>query len=208
MPKADLLGQRFGRLVVQASVRHNGWMRWECLCDCGGKNIVATSTLRQGGVKSCGCYGRETRVKHGHYGSRTYSIWQDMLSRCRNPNTEAYDNYGGRGIKVCERWTVFVAFLEDMGEAPKGLTLDRKDNNADYTPGNCVWASRRAQANNRRTNVYVTVHGKRMTVAAACRAYNLKEQQVADARRKQADVRLGIKRTHQEIIDKLLEDVL
>jgi len=95
------------------------------------------------------------RYRHGHrpkYGktSPTYNSWRDMKRRCHNPNRKAYKNYGGRGIKVCDRWMDFVNFLEDMGECPEGLTLDRINNDGNYEPGNCRWATRKQQVQNRR----------------------------------------------------------
>jgi hypothetical protein len=95
------------------------------------------------------------QFKHGQSGSRTYVIWSGMLKRCNNPRARAYLNYGGRGIKVCERWYGFAAFFTDMGESPPGLMIERLDNDRGYEPGNCIWALRSVQNRNRR-NVYLT----------------------------------------------------
>ena len=95
----------------------------------------------------------------------TYRSWSNMKSRCNNPNCDQYDRYGGRGIGICERWVSFDNFLEDMGERKTGLTLERKDNDGDYSAENCVWDSRKAQANNRNTNHFITAFRKTMTLA-------------------------------------------
>lgn len=96
--------------------------------------------------------------------TRTYRSWASMLNRCRNENYHRYDRYGGRGIKVCKRWLCFNNFLSDMGERPKGTTLERLDNDGDYNPQNCEWSTRKAQANNRRSNRLITAFGVTRTL--------------------------------------------
>jgi hypothetical protein len=117
------------------------------------------------------------RITHGHGSSRnpTYSKYQAMKQRCLNPKHEAYDNYGGRGIKVCDRWlNSFENFLADMGESPAGMTIERQNSNGDYEPGNCVWATKAEQARNTRHNVKVTIEGKTYaTLREAAEAYGL-----------------------------------
>lgn len=98
-------------------------------------------------------------TKHGKTGTRTYRIWQAMLNRCRNKNVINFENYGGRGIKVCVRWHTFNNFLKDMGEAPLDRSIERKNNNANYNPGNCRWATRTEQARNTRRNRKITFNG-------------------------------------------------
>lgn len=116
--------------------------------------------------------GREpgTRERHGMKGTRTYRIWKVMLTRCNNPNVINYSIYGGRGITVCPRWWSFVAFLADMGDAPDGLTLDRKDGDKNYEPDNCRWATYSEQNNNRGDyNVFYTLDGVSLTLPGWCR---------------------------------------
>lgn len=104
-------------------------------------------------------------TKHGMYGTPIYRTWLRMIQRCHNPNNRNYDGYGGRGIKVCDRWRKFENFFEDMGDAPKGLTLERIDNNMGYSPDNCMWATRKEQARNRRTTRFYTLNGETLTVS-------------------------------------------
>jgi hypothetical protein len=155
----DLTGQTFGRLtVVSRSVAQRGNSYWNCRCVCGVERRVSLPNLRSGHVRSCGCLSRESRATrstiHGHarVGARTreYSSWHSMVSRCTNPNIEPYAKYGARGIKVCARWLDFVNFLADMGERPPNTSLDRIDNDGNYEPGNCRWATASEQMKNRR----------------------------------------------------------
>lgn len=160
MRALDLAGKRFGKLLAIERLEANGksGLMWRCVCDCGGTKVAAAKFLNGGMFVSCGC----GAIKHGHSAggsrSKTYMAWDAMRSRCNNPEHAAYDDYGGRGIKVCERWSKFENFLADMGEKPAGLSLDRKENSLGYSKENCRWATKAEQNRNTRSNRMVT-HG-------------------------------------------------
>lgn len=149
MKRLDLVGDKFGKLTVLSLVGYKGYRGWwEVKCDCGSKLVVKTGDLRSGNTKSCGCY----RVTHGCSKSTLYKVWTGMKGRCSNPKCPTYKYYGGRGIKVCERWnTSFEAFKEDMSPTyKKGLELDRIDTNGDYSPENCHWVTKYENLTNQR----------------------------------------------------------
>lgn len=169
----DLDGQKFTRLTVIAYVGKNGpHHHWECMCECGNTSYPSSQKLRDGRTMSCGCLQKERLQAairtHGKSQTKIYSIWCNMRRRCQDKRVPAYKNYGARGIRVCDRWQSFVSFYEDMGDPPTdGHTIERSNNDGDYTPDNCVWATRKDQARNRRNNRTVTYMGEKMTLSEA-----------------------------------------
>jgi hypothetical protein len=154
-------GQRFGRLVVIEEI-DQGFGRFRtfrCECDCGQIKDVRLSHLTLGKTLSCGCYHRDRLTKHGLAGSKVYLRWNSMLQRCNNSNDKAFKNYGGRGIKVCERWHDFQNFVADVGLPPQpGYELDRIDNERGYEPGNVRWTTEAIQIRNQRKRLGCTSH--------------------------------------------------
>ena len=172
----DLKGRKFGRLVVLRQVPSMSASRnalWECVCECGTITTVLSRGLRKGRTKSCGCYAAEAAAKrmramafvHGLSRTKTYRAWSAMKLRCLRTDHPAYPSYGGRGITVCERWMEYENFLHDMGEAPEGMSLERKDNDKGYGPDNCCWATPIEQQNNQRRTVRVTINGRTQSIA-------------------------------------------
>jgi len=160
-------GQRFGRLtaVKQGSARGRSGKRWWCECDCGFSCVLVSGfDLHSGNTKSCGC---TTRL-HGLYRTPEYRCWINIRQRCGNHNEPCYSYYGGRGIRVCERWQSFDLFLADMGPRPSAAhSIERRDVNSDYAPGNCYWATPKEQIHNRRNTVWVMWQGETMRLAEA-----------------------------------------
>lgn len=196
----DISGQRFGRLValerVGRTLAPNGTRQsmWRCRCDCGNETIVKYIALTTGNTRSCGCMEEENRhanmqkaleqrrksASMGFMGNLEahplYRTWKSMLMRCNNPNVKGYKHYGGRGIKVCDRWSGhlgFENFVNDMDERPDGTTLDRIDYNKDYCPENCRWATDEQQANNKTDNVYIIAGDRQITAKQFCKMLGL-----------------------------------
>lgn len=168
----NIADQRFGHLTAVRFVGGVGG-EWECVCVCGQRTFVRGRRLRSGHTTSCGC-----RDGHGHAGrggeSPTYNTWQGMLFRCENPAHRAFSRYGGRGIIVCRRWHDFKNFLADMGERPDGRTLDRINNDGNYEPGNCRWATPAEQAANKSNVRRVEWRGRWGTLAEHARYARLR----------------------------------
>lgn len=160
--KIPMAGRVFGRLTVMAEAAPyqpptgKRQAQWLCACECGEETIVRGSLLRRGISKSCGCLRLEVLARsartHGLSSHSAFSSWRAMVRRCTDPNDVSYDDYGGRGITVCERWMSVAKFIADMGERPAGTTLDRIKNERGYEPGNCRWATPAEQARNTRRN--------------------------------------------------------
>lgn len=166
----DLSGRRFGRLVaVNLGERNKHSLTWDCVCDCGTLKNVAAGHLRSGRIRSCGCLRSEKsseRLKmHGLSKTKGHQVWWNMLQRCDNPKVFHFDSYGGRGIKVCDRWYDVEKFIEDMGQPPEGYEIDRIDTNGDYTKSNCRWATRKENLTNKRNTVFVEYNGERKALS-------------------------------------------
>lgn len=176
MKALNITGQRYGRLTVLYYAGNSAGKRprrmWRCLCDCGKEKDIGIDGLQNGHTNSCGCVYREHAAKmgkqnitHGMTNSREYSGWKLMLSRCYNKKDISYANYGGRGIKVCEKWRLsFKDFFADTGIKPKNYTLERINNDGDYEPDNWKWATPKTQNRNRRSNVNITYGGETRTI--------------------------------------------
>lgn len=173
--RLNLVGVIFGLLTVQAIAGrdpHSRSLYWECLCICGNITYVRTGSLRSGMTRSCGC--QEGAPTHRLSHTRGYHVWWDMNRRCFNSEDIGYKHYGARGITVCLRWRSVENFIKDVGQPPDGLTLDRKDNNGNYSCGKCSecmennwplnvhWTTYTAQNRNKRGNRHITAYGKTM----------------------------------------------
>lgn len=159
----DLLGRRFGKLVVVGTATRgkSNKVRWLCVCDCGEEAVVLSNYLRRGDTKSCGCIAPQRCKTKGASSLPEYKSWQGMKSRCYRIKNTKYKSYGGRGISVCPEWVdSFDRFYEDMGKKPTPLhTIDRIDNDGDYTPDNCRWATRREQSRNTQRSRFLDYNG-------------------------------------------------
>lgn len=169
----DLTGQRFGRLLVIRTTGLRGSNRyWLCLCDCGIEKEVSAGNLKSGTTLSCKCLLIENKTKHGGSSRRNgkdpeYGVWSHIIGRCTNPSDAGWENYGGRGITICDRWRESYAnFLADMGRRPSPRhMIERKDNNKGYEPSNCEWSTRQVQNNNTRRNRIIEFRGESKTLA-------------------------------------------
>ena len=158
----DITGMTFGQW---RAISYAGESKWMATClSCGQTNIVIGWNLRSGHTTRCERCRFSEQMRHGHAPSgkpsKSYRAWRGMIMRCTDPKHKSFSGYGGRGIKVCERWNDFVMFLEDMGESPPGYMLDRIDYNGNYEPGNCRWVTPTVSAGNKRNNRLVLFNGK------------------------------------------------
>jgi hypothetical protein len=171
----DLTGKRFGRLLVVQRFESDkdNKARWMCLCDCGQEKVALGANLGKH-TNSCGCLHKERartgsiRRTHGLRYTPEYGIWASMRRRCTDPNVKSYSEYGGRGIKVCERWHSFENFISDMGQRPSPKhSIERRDNNGNYDPSNCKWATKVEQLYNKRNTILINYKGSKITVQEA-----------------------------------------
>ena len=151
------IGTRFGRLTLIGKIRVNKKTKWVVKCDCGTQKEVDGHSVTSGKTTSCGCHRVETcgdRFRtHGQHGTPTYNIWKGMRDRINRKKHKDYIHYGGRGIRYCERWEDYTAFLADLGECPPGYSLERVDVNGDYCPENCCWIPFNEQMKNTRRSL-------------------------------------------------------
>lgn len=188
----DLTGQKFGRLTVlrrTGTDKHSNVL-WLCVCDCGNKKIVSSNHLRMGQCLSCGCLLKERmqdlgrkNTKHGCCGTRIYRIYNNMIVRCFNQNARSYQDYGGRGITVCDKWSHNFQAFYDWAMAngyADNLTLDRIDVNGNYEPLNCRWATKKEQANNTRRNRMITYNNKTQTIKQWADEYGINYPKLKD----------------------------
>lgn len=155
----NLIGVKYGEWTVVSRAAGSFWV---CRCSCGVEKTISSSQFKAGHSTKCRSCGTK---RHGKSGTQIYRIWNSMMMRCTNPKHIAYHRYGGRGIKVCEKWRTFANFYADMGEPPEGKTMDRIDNDGDYTPENTRWTDLKTQNRNRSSNSLHTVNGITKTIA-------------------------------------------
>jgi hypothetical protein len=173
--RTDLSGRVFNRLlVIRKAIKTDpsADTKYVCECSCGRITIVLRGSLVRGDTSSCGCRLEEVRsrganLRHGLAGSVEYGVWSNMISRCFNRGVISFPNYGGRGITVCERWRLsFEAFYEDIGPRPgPEYSIERRDVNGNYEPGNCRWATKAEQSRNKRNNFFIIHDGRKQTLA-------------------------------------------
>jgi hypothetical protein len=177
----ELIGEAHGRLTITSYFRCQKSKRvmLNCLCECGQTKSIDARNLKR--TRSCGCLRTENLRQpktHGFSNSKLYMVWANIKTRCYNPNATAFEHYGGRGIKMCDRWKKFENFLADMGVPKEGMTIERIDVNGNYEPSNCKWASFMEQGANKRNSRMLTVYGERMHLSEAARRYGVKMQTI------------------------------
>jgi hypothetical protein len=180
----DLTGEKFNKLtVLELSRIIPKRSYWKCLCECGNEKIVRADSLKDGSIKSCGCLKKEqdkinldTRT-HNQTRTKLYKAWCNMKRRCYDKNNIGYNNYGGRGIQICNEWkNSFISFKEwaYSNGYKDDLTIDRIDVNGNYTPNNCKWSTFIEQCNNRRSNILIEDGEEKLTLKQLCDKYSLK----------------------------------
>lgn len=194
MAKLDLTGQQFERLTVieEAGRNNRKEVLWKCKCACGNFTEVTTYRLRKGETKSCGCLNIDTDKRktsetgkanktHGMSNTRIYKTYRAMKERCLLPSSKKYKDYGGRGIKLCDEWNTFEAFLKwsNANDYDETLTLDRIDVNGNYEPSNCRWANMKVQSNNKRNNRYITYNNETKTLSEWAEHFGIKRVTLA-----------------------------
>lgn len=184
----NLIGKKFGRwIVINFAYKRKGYPYWQCKCECGTTRAILLYGLLNGRSKSCGCLKRDKLRKkhfiHGFVGTKFYRIWNGIKRRTLDNNSIVYKNYGGRGIKVCDRWLKFKNFRDDMYESylvhvqkfgEKDTSIDRIDNNGDYCKENCRWATWKEQSINKRNNHLIVYKNKTLTLSQWSKIYNMK----------------------------------
>lgn len=191
MPMTDIKGKRFGKLTAMhpTASRKRKAIVWIFACDCGYLVEASGRKVREGSPRSCKTCSvklQSEKVRtHGMSSTREFRSWQACIQRCVNERYSNYHNYGGRGIKVCERWrNSFMDFLEDMGSRPAGKSLDRINNDGDYEPSNCCWSSAKQQNNNRRTSLLVEISGVTKTLSQWAELAGIKYETIQDRYRR------------------------
>lgn len=184
--RLNIKGKRFGKLEVLSfvEVRKDNAI-WLCRCDCGNFKEIDASRMNFGVIVDCGCGYKSRQKKHGLTGNKFYMTWVSMMHRCYNPKSENYKTYGGRGIKVCAEWHNVVNFINWCEKQPfeKGMSIDRfPDNNGDYAPNNCRFATIKQQQGNIRTNVWVEYNNERLIYQDFVDKYGIVPRGVADGR--------------------------
>ena len=180
----DITNMIFGRLcAIKRIGSKNGKPIWLCKCSCGNTITTLGESLRSGNTKSCGCLQKDTAAniftKHGLSKTRTYNIWNGIVTRCTNKKHHSYALYGALGLSICDRWLSFENFFNDMGECPNNHSIDRININEGYNPSNCRWASNFVQSRNKRTNVLLTFCGKTMCQTDWANAIGIKRETIA-----------------------------
>lgn len=170
---------KYGKLKIINGIEGKTKDLHECICDCGAIVQVLLNSLRSGNTESCGCIHKENlskrRRKHLGKGTTEYNSWSLMRDRCNNPNNKSYSYYGARGIRVCVEWDDFTVFLYDMGFKPdRSYSIDRIDNNKDYTSKNCKWSTMKEQVRNRNITVKYNIEGVEKPLAEWCEIYGMK----------------------------------